>query len=476
MDESSIREMVSGKRVAVLGYGISNRPLVRLLGSYGARIEVYDEKSPDELGPEARENIRNGVRFSAWKPENEQLLSGVDYVFRTPGIRPDCAAISSAVRNGSVLTSEMELFFDLTPATVIGITGSDGKTTTTNLTRRILESALERRGLPGRVYMGGNCGVPLLPFVTEMTRDDFAVVELSSFQLMTMRRSPNRAVLTNVTPNHLNWHRDMNEYIQAKSQIMRHRPVSRVVLNADNAVTLTLGKNTDIPVTYVSLRRSGWHRIVPEWQDRASAVYVKDGWICRSAPHSTEERILDTADILLPGAHNTENYMFAIAVLDGLAGPEDVRNVAVSFAGVEHRLEIVREWNGIRFINSSIDSTPSRTLVSLQAVGGHPVVILGGRDKHLDYDELAARLYRQAKGVVLTGEAAGLIREALDRCPGKTDVPVRTEPVFADAVRAAVSMAGPGDTVLLSPACTSFDAFANFEERGRTFKTLINEL
>ena len=207
MEESAVRQLFDKKRIAVLGFGISNRPLVRFLLPFGARIDVYDGKSVDELGPEAQQAVRDGIRFHLWAPDDESLLSGTDYVFRTPGIRPDSAAIVSAVRAGAVLTSEMELFFDLTPATVIGITGSDGKTTTTNLTFRILQHALERRGSSGRVYMGGNCGVPLLPYVLEMTPDDFAVVELSSFQLMTMRRSPSRAILTNLTPNHLNWHR-----------------------------------------------------------------------------------------------------------------------------------------------------------------------------------------------------------------------------------------------------------------------------
>ena len=470
MDRSVFDAKFNHRTVDVLGFGISNRPLVRMLLESGAQVTVHDAKEPGTLGPEALEAQSAGAKFDLFDKDAKGSLDG-DYIFRSPGIRPDVPAITEALFRGAVLTSEMELFLELTPAMVLGITGSDGKTTTTTLTGLFLE------GVPGRnVYVGGNIGKPLLPLVFDMKKEDIAVLELSSFQLMTLRRSPERALITNVTPNHLNWHTGMDEYVEAKSQIMRHRPISLAVLNADNPVTRKLGENSDVRITYFSSRRSGWHRIVPEWQSKADAVYIKDGYICHGGQGIGEERILNIDSVKLPGTHNLENYMAAIALTHGLCTNERILDVAKTFPGVPHRLEWVRNRDGVDYYNSSIDSTPSRTEVTLRALMRQPIVIMGGRDKHLPYDALCAYLPGHVKAVVLTGEAMPLIRDAIRASDPEGKIPVFTEPDFDKAVRLAAGLSRPGDTVLLSPSCTSFDAFPNFEVRGDRFKEIVMEL
>ena len=461
--------------VAVLGLGISNFPLVKKLVGMGARVTVHDQKSVAELGAGAAELERAGVRFVTGDGYLDHLDE--DVIFRSPGIRPDAGGIPDALARGACLTSEMEWFMELTPATVIGVTGSDGKTTTTTVTALMLEKACERRGY-GKTYVGGNIGQSLLPLAEQMTKEDFAVVELSSFQLMTMRHSPARSAITNLSPNHLNWHRDMEEYARAKCNIFSHRGAKRVVLNAENDWDCRIAAETALPVTLFSSVRpsfAAFSGLIPAGRRGCAAVYARDGKVYCS-DGATESFILDASSIRLPGKHNLENYMTAIALTRGYVSPEIVREVAETFPGVAHRLEYIRTVGGVKYYNSSIDSSPSRTCAALSALPERPVVICGGRDKHVPFDPLAAALVARAKAVVLTGEARGQISDALTRAPGfdPEKLPVVTEPLFDDAVRTAKRLAKAGDTVLLSPACTSFDAFRNFEERGNRFRDLVN--
>ena len=412
----------------------------------------------------------------------KDYLKGIcgDVIFRSPGIRPDLDEIRAAVDGGAILSSEMELFIALTDATVIGVTGSDGKTTTTTLISLMLGKQAEMNGR-GRVYLGGNIGTPLLPMVEDMTSDDYAVVELSSFQLMTATMSPHVAVVTNVTPNHLNWHTDMAEYIAAKANICTHAPVRRAVLNAGDDVTRALGARAEVGVSWFSAYDRTWERTLPRCDDRDVRVSERDGVICVG-----ETPVLEVSRIRLPGRHNVENYMTAIAAVAGLVTPEAVGAVADEFTGVEHRLELVRERDGVRYYNGSIDSSPTRTCAALRATREmnewlgrpDPIVICGGQDKHVPFDPLAEGLCQMAKAVVLTGEARDQIMDALLRCPlyDPEKLPVHIIPDYRVAMRAACDMAETGDTVLLSPACTSFDAFKNFAERGRVFKDIVNAL
>jgi len=465
-------EQLRGKTATVLGLGISNLPLIDFLLKHGVRVTARDGKRQSELGTVPEELLARGVPLIAGPSYlegiNEQLL------FRTPGLRPDRPELLAAVERGSVLTSEMELFLELTPATVIGVTGSDGKTTTTTLTGLLLEKECERQGR-GRVYVGGNIGRPLLPLVEEMTSEDFAVVELSSFQLQTVTRSADFAALTNLSENHLNWHVDMAEYVRAKTNIFAHGQNRRVVINAENAESTALLAKIRQPVTLFSSAKTDAAAFSSLQKKGDSAVYISGGQICYSDGERTEP-LLDVANIRLPGRHNLENYMTALALTHRMVSRESILAVAREFTGVRHRLEPVRELDGVRYYNSSIDSSPSRTAAALSALAPEkPIVICGGADKKCPFEPLAQALCEHAKAVVLTGQTADRIREVLKEQPAVKagELPIYGDPDFQRAVELARAIAQSGDTVLLSPACTSFDAFRNFEERGDRFCEIV---
>ena len=453
-----LHDELCGRACTVLGLGISNLPLIDILLENGATVEARDQKPFDPENPRFADWQARGVRFVC----GERYLDGIkcDILFRSPGIRPDLPGIAAALAGGARLSSEMELFFEHCPAKIFAVTGSDGKTTTTTLTALLLTAAAEAEGKGRRVFLGGNIGTPLLPRLSEMRAEDFAVVELSSFQLMTMQKSADFAAVTNITPNHLNWHVDMEEYTAAKLNVFSHG-AKTVVLNADNPLTAA-HLNAD-RIAFSSTKS-------PSEMVGRIKIYDEDGYIkVNGAPY------LALSDIQLPGRHNIENYMTAIGLTLDYITPAIAKKVAATFFGVEHRIEYVRTACGVRYYNSSIDSSPSRTIAALRSFAEKPIVICGGRDKHVPFDALADELYTRAKALVLTGEAAPQIAAAMQKSScRRDDFPIITKEDFRDAVEAAKSLAADGDTVLLSPACTSFDAFKNFEERGRRFKDIVN--
>lgn len=424
-------------------------PLIDYLLSHGASVTARDIKTPDQLGSAAETLRKKGVKLICGENYLDDI--GEEYIFRTPGVRYDKPGLLRAAARGSVLTSEMELFFEVTPARIIGVTGSDGKTTTTTVIYRMLAEA------GYKVYVGGNIGHPLLPEAEYMTGKDIAVVELSSFQLHTMKRSPEISVVTNVTPNHLDYHTSMDEYISAKKNIFLHERNRRLVLNYSNEITRAIARDArpDADVVFF-LSESG--------------VYDKDGVI-----YYRDEPVIPVADILLPGRHNAENYMAAVGAVHGLVSGDDIRHVARNFTGVEHRCEFVREKDGVRYYNSSIDSSPTRTTAALNSFSQKVIVICGGYDKHIPFEPLAGPLCSKAKTVVLTGATAPKIKAVIENFDGGKPV-VLERPDFDEAVMTAAAAASAGDIVLLSPACASFDAFPNFEVRGNRFKEIINNL
>ena len=474
----NIREYLSdkfkNKKCAVLGFARSNKPLVEILLAAGATVTVRDKNT-------AIESDADYIRFSEMGANfvlGESYLCGLsgDYIFRSPAFRPDLPEIKSAVENGAILSSEMELFFEVCPAKIIGITGSDGKTTTTTLTHLLLDTECKAKGI-GRAYVGGNIGAPLLPLVFDMTKDDFAIVELSSFQLHTMTRSPSVAAITNLSPNHLDWHTGMGEYIDAKLNICRHAPIERLVTNAENAITREIAEQSELALTLFSSKANCIDDVVPNGKENCRAIYENNGVIYIDNGEKREE-IIATSDILLPGRHNVENYMTAIALTEELVSLETVKKVATTFRGVAHRLELVREKDGVRFYNSSIDSSPSRTAAALGALPKAPIVICGGYDKKIPFDTLAKSLCEKAKAVVLTGDTAEKIFAEIKACPeyDSSKLPVKHIPDFREATLAAAEMAKDGDIVLLSPACASFDHFKDFAARGEYFKEIVNGL
>lgn len=442
-----------GKKCTVLGLGISNIPLIDFLLDRGATVVARDQKEIDITNEKIKSFSDRGVTFVC----GEDYLKNIegDFVFRSPGIRPDLPEIVSAIENGAVLTSEMELFFELCPAKIFAITGSDGKTTTTTLTYKLLEAEAKKTGNNRNVYVGGNIGAPLLPLVDSMTEKDYAVVELSSFQLMTMQKSAFASAITNVTPNHLNWHVDMEEYTVSKYNVYSHGS-KRVVLNADNELTASLIGKTGAEETVFSLTKND------------TDICEIDGYITLNG-----EKILKTSDIKIPGRFNVANYMCAIGLTSGYVSKETIEEVAKTFGGVEHRNEFVREIDGVKYYNSSIDSSPARTMAALSSYPTKPILICCGRDKHVPFDELATEILNRAKALVLSGEARDKIFDAMKNA-NCGDFPIVIEPEFENAILAAKNLANSGDVVLLSPSCTSFDAFKNFEERGRKFKEIVN--
>ena len=441
---------LKGKKIAVLGLGVSNRPLVRLLLEFGCDVLGCDRTPREKLDAEVLELESMGCKLSV----GDNYLDGVeaDVLFRTPGMHPGNPAIQALAQKGAQVTSEMEVFFEVCPCKLIAVTGSDGKTTTTTLISEMLKAAGET------VWLGGNIGTPLLPLVRQMKQDDYAVVELSSFQLMDMTRSPHRALITNLAPNHLDIHKDMEEYVDAKKNIFRyHDENGLLVLNADNDITAGfVGNGT----TRFFSRQGKAH------------VSLEDGVICRSG-----EKVLPAADILIPGVHNVENYMAAIAMVEGLVEDDVIRHVAKNFGGVEHRIELVRIKDGVRFYNDSIASSPSRTIAGLRSFKEKVILIAGGYDKHIPYDVLGPEICDHVKKVFLCGATAPQIRKAVENCESfQGQVELTDCGMFENAVRAAAAAAQEGDIVLMSPASASFDEFKNFMVRGEFFKKLVKEL
>ena len=446
---NSLRE----KEIAVLGLGVSNRPLVRLLLQYGCRVVGCDITPREKLDEEILQLERDGCALQLGKDYLKDV--NADLVFRTPGMHPMNPALVALREKGAEITSEMEVFFSLCPCKTIAVTGSDGKTTTTTLISEMLKAEGKT------VWLGGNIGTPLLSMCPKMQTTDYAVVELSSFQLMDMRHSPHIALITNLAPNHLDVHKDMEEYVQAKTNIFRYQNDGDIlVVNGDNAITSPMkGKG--------ETRNFSYHG------SREAEVYLVENLIYRG-----ETPVLDKRDILLPGEHNVENYMAAIAVLKDMVPDETVRKVAKTFGGVEHRIELVGIKNGVRYYNDSIASSPSRTIAGLNSFSQKVILIAGGYDKQIPYDVLGPVICDKVKTLVLNGATAPAIREAVENAPNYREGCPKIIDCgdFGTAITCSVEQAESGDVVLMSPASAAFDQFKNFMERGTYFKKRIKEL
>ena len=458
MDLGEYIGALRGKTVAVLGIGVSNTPLIELLCRSGVQVIACDKKTREALGDTAAALEALGAKLRL----GDGYLTDIDadVIFRTPGMRPDVPELLAAKARGSVVTSEMQVFFEVCPCPIIAVTGSDGKTTTTTVISEFLRAAGKT------VHLGGNLGHPLLAEADQIRPEDYAVVELSSFQLLDMTRSPHIAVLTNLAPNHLDVHRDMAEYIAAKENIFRHQRAGDIaIFNLDNDITREQ-----------SARASAHVRLFSRRAEVADGAFVRGGaiWLRSSAG---EREIVKTADIRIPGQHNVENYCAAIAAVDGLVPDEVIRKVAKEFGGVEHRIELVRERRGVRWYNDSIASSPTRTIAGLRSFDQKVILIAGGYDKHIPFTPLAPEIVEHVKLLILCGATANAIRSAVT---GYADYRGEPELVEVKTLREAVDLAAAraerGDIVTLSPACAAFDQFANFMERGKAFKQMVNAL
>lgn len=462
---------IKGKRVAVLGVGISNRPLIRYIFSLGADITAFDMlEADDPVLKKTRADFESeGIRLS-WSVGQDYLsqLKGFDVVFRTPKMRYDLPELRAERERGAVITSEMEVFMEICPARMFGVTGSDGKTTTTTLIALILEAA------GYKVHLGGNIGMPLLDQVEKIRPADMVVLELSSFQLMSMRISPEVAVITNISPNHLDVHKDYQEYIDAKRNIYLFQPFyGRLVLNAANYETASLAPEARGEVVFFGRATT----------DFAAGAALENGWLTYKTPGLVTDYV-KAREILIPGQHNIENYLAAIAATQPYVQPDAVKQVATGFRGVEHRLELVRELDGVRYYNSSIDTSPTRTRAAMNALADRSekvVLITGGKDKKLDYTQLGEAVLKVSRKIILCGENSPLIEHSIIQSLPyaglkSEDIVIIHCESYEEAVQQARMLAEPGEVVVLSPAGTSYDKFRHFEERGNLFKKLVNEL
>ena len=458
-----LKQLVEGKKVAFIGAGVSHRELIGLFCELGAKVTLCDKKPDLEAFGDYAPTLRQlGVELSLGENYMDGF-AGQDIIMRTPGFEYFTPALQAAKAAGTLVTSEMELFFRLCPCRKIAVTGSDGKTTTTSLIAAMLRQA------GYTVHLGGNIGRALLPIIGEVQPDDMAVVELSSFQLISMDQSPDIAVVTNVTPNHLDHHKDMQEYIDAKRNILLHQShAARAVLGYENQVTREMA--ADVQGSYCWFTRL--HEI-----DNGAFLRQEDDMLCM-AQNGIVTPILRREEVKLRGLHNVENLLAASAAVWGLVPVEDIAAVARNFAGVEHRIEPVRMLDGVMWYNDSIASSPTRTIAGLRSFDQKIIIIAGGYDKHIPYEPLAPEILAHVKVLVLMGDTGPIIEKAVRECPGFAESGLIIEHAedMAQAVELARRNAKPGDIVSLSPASASFDKYPNFEVRGRHFKDLVNSL
>lgn len=454
---------LENKKIYMIGLGVSHIDLARLFVKKGFDLTICDKATPEKLGEIYEELSQAGVKFLL-KEKYLDSLCDADIVFRSPGMYYLNEKLQQAREYGVVVTSEMEMFFDLCPCKIYAVTGSDGKTTTTSIIAEMLKAQGKK------VYLGGNIGKALLPTVEEMTQEDVAVVELSSFQLLSMRKSPDVAVITNISPNHLDVHKDMEEYIGSKCNLIAHQNAfSKTVLNADNVATMKLK-----PLVRGVL--STFSRKIKV--DCGVCLNEKDEIIYINKKQGKEILIMKASDIKLPGLHNVENYIAASSACIDEVDVENIVNVATEFGGVEHRIEYVRTINGVRYYNDSIATSPTRTIAGLNSFSQKLIVIAGGYDKNIPYEPIAAPIVERVKVLILLGKTAPKIQKVVEEQDGfaQSGLKIINVATLEEAVECAKNIAQIGDVITLSPASASFDLYKNFEERGNHFKSIVKQI
>ena len=459
MDCKKFFEQIKGKKIAMCGIGISNTPLILDFLSKGAKVYACDRRSRELIGPIADQIEEAGAELCLGEGYLDNLE--VDIIFRTPGMNFNLPELENARKKGIAVTSEMEVFFDLCPATVFAVTGSDGKTTTTTLIAKMLEAEGKK------VFVGGNIGKPLLPEIENITAEDFVVAELSSFQLISMRKSPDVAVVTNVAPNHLDVHKSMDEYVEAKKNVILHQNAfSRTVLNRDNDITESFRQFVRGQSLGFSMERQLHNGA---WLDSKGYLHM--------AYRGIDVPVMHKKDITILGDHNVANYLTAIAAVWGYVGVDTIKKVAKEFKGVEHRIEFVKEVEGVKYYNDSIASSPTRTIAGLKAFSQKVHLIAGGYDKHIPFEPMVPYILEKVEKLYLCGNTAEKIEDAVRASLDYKGTPeiIHCENI-EDAVNKAHECAKKGDIVTLSPACASFDAYPNFMARGNHFKELVNKL
>lgn len=428
---------LKNRKVAIIGLGVSNIPLLDYMNEKEARVTVFDDRTIDKIPIEALEKIRKYEINSYFGEESLKNLKGFDIIFRSPSCMPNREELQEEVKRGAVLTSEIEMVLQMSPSTVIGVTGSDGKTTTTTLIYEIIKA----KGY--KCFLGGNIGTPLFTKIEEMMPEDVVVLEMSSFQLMGMEISPQISVITNISPNHLNIHKDYEEYIEAKKNIFKYQDDNGViVLNYDNEITRKLANEANGKVKFFSSK------------EKLSDGIILDDGIVKECKDKVRRHILDTKNIKLRGNHNYENACAAIATTEGLVDIDTQIDVISNFEGVEHRLELVREIDGVKWYNDSIGTSPTRTMAGLHSFDEDIILIAGGYDKHLDYKPLAKPILEKVKILILMGQTADKIYYAVKEEAENQNKQIETYVCesLEDTVKMAHKVAKKGQIVLFSPA------------------------
>lgn len=467
------RDFIKNKKIAVIGLGISNQALIRFLNGCGAfNISIFDKSTAAGFISSCEKLIADGSVCDYYYGENylsHMTSGGYDIIFRSPIVRYDTPEIAQCVANGCILTSEVETVLQLAPCKTYGVTGSDGKTTTTTLISKFLAAHYENTDT--KIWLGGNIGIPLIDVLPQIKPQDRIVLELSSFQLMDMKISTDVAVITNLSPNHLDVHKSYDEYAFAKKSIFAfQKKGGRLVLNATDEMSVRLLGDRRDNVYYFSAKTEN----IPEFAC-GSSLLTENGTLLR---YKDKEKNLemDRSHIRIPGFFNIENFLAAMCAVKDEVDSSDIINATDAFVGVEHRLEFVRKISGVSFYNSSIDSSPKRTISTLSVFNKKIIMIGGGKDKGISYDEIGPVLCEKVKVLVLVGPTSKAIEDAVCLADPNHTINIIKKDNYPDAVACAYSAAGDGDVVVLSPASTSFDLFKNFEERGRKYKEIVNLL
>lgn len=434
-------ERLKKSRIAIIGIGVSNLPLLDYLFELGSDVTIFSDKKIEvDLSKYNYKVYEDGL----------SLLKGFDIIFRSPGCLPTRSEIVKEKERGCYVTTEVQEVIKLTPSKVIGVTGSDGKTTTTTLIDLVLRSS------GYKTFLGGNIGTPLFTKIKDMTKDDIVVLELSSFQLMDMEVSPDISVITNIVPNHLDKHKDMDEYIDSKCNIFRHGS-GKLILNDDNEITKNLKSDRDI--RYFSRTH------------KTNSFYTIDGYI-----YFEGKEVLDCKKLKLRGVHNYENICTCLAATFELIDFKKALDAICEFGGVEHRLEFVREIDGVKWYNDSVSSSPTRTIAGLESYPEKIVLIAGGYDKNLDYTPIAKPILNHVSKLILFGATSDKIYNAVMNEKTNEDIEIYIEKTLDDVINRAKEVAVSGEVVLFSPASASFDMFKNFADRGIQFKNKVNKI
>ncbi len=453
-------EYIKNKKIAVIGVGVSNIPLIDYLFEKEAKVTIFDDREEEKISKDILDKIKKYKFDYYFGKRNLDNLHGFEVIFRSPSCLPTKPELVREKERGAVVTTEIEQLIKMAPCKVIGITGSDGKTTTTTLTAKILEDG------GYNVYLGGNIGIPLFTKLKEIKPEDIIVLELSSFQLMDMEVSPDISAITNITPNHLNVHKDYQEYIDAKKNIYKHQKSTGIlVLNADNELTNSCQNDANGDVILFSSKQ------------RLDYGYIVEDGIIKECNDGIRRHLISQDEIKLKGIHNLQNICTALALTKDLVSTEKALNTIKEFSGVKHRLELVRVLNGVEWYNDSASTSPTRGISALNSFNKEIVLIAGGADKNLDYTPLGIKIVEKVKSLILIGQTASKIYEAVKIEEEKQNkkVDIHMCETFKQSLELAKRIAKPGQIVLFSPASTSFDMFKDMYDRGDKFRKEVND-